>query len=196
GSVNNLKQLGLAMHNYHDTYGHSPPAAIYSKDGKPLLSWRVALLPYLDQEDLYKQFKLDEPWDSAHNKKLLTKMPDVFAPPKGRTKEKHATFYQVFTGEGTVFEGKDGIRLTDITDGTSNTILIVEAGEAVQWTKPVDLPYNEKKSLPKLGGAFEAGFHFCLADGSVHFRKKKFDEKIMRALITRAGGEVVDLDGL
>src|SRR5438093_7201056 len=79
-SVNNLKQLALAMHNYHDTYGHLPPAALKNKKGKPLLSWRVALLPFVEEDKLYKEFRLDEPWDSAHNKKLLAKMPKLFAP--------------------------------------------------------------------------------------------------------------------
>src|SRR5207253_5726964 len=78
--TNNLKQIAIAFHNYASAHrDHFPAAAIYSKDGKPLLSWRVALLPYLEQDNLYKQFKLDEPWDSEHNKKLIARMPKVFA---------------------------------------------------------------------------------------------------------------------
>src|SRR5207244_11694577 len=80
-SANNLKQIALAFHNYHDTFGTFPPAAIYSKDGKPLLSWRVAILPYLDQDALYQQFKLDEPCDSAHNKLLLDRMQPIYLTP-------------------------------------------------------------------------------------------------------------------
>src|SRR5438270_7091043 len=122
-SAGNLKNLALAMHNYIGEYGHFPPAAAYSKDGRPLLSWRVLLLPYLDEDKLFREFKLDQPWDSAHNKKLLARMPEVYAAPRGKTKEAHATFYQVFTGKGTVFEGQRGTRIVDIADGTSNTIL-------------------------------------------------------------------------
>jgi len=189
-SANNLKQLALAMHNYHDAHGHFPPAAIYSKDGKPLLSWRVLLLPYLEQENLYKQFKLDEPWDSAHNKALLKANPKVFGLVDGKT------HYRVFTGEGTVFKGKEGMRLQTITDGASNTILIVEASEAVPWTKPEELPYDAKKALPKLGSVGKDGFHIGLADGSVRFIRPPVNEEILRAAITANGGETVDLDKL
>ena len=121
-SMDNLKNLGLAMHNYHATDGTFPPAAVYSKDGKPLLSWRVLLLPYLEQNDLFRQFKLDEPWDGPTNKKLLAKMPEIYAIPRDKAKQSHATAYQVFTGAGTIFPGPKASRVADITDGTSNTI--------------------------------------------------------------------------
>jgi uncharacterized protein (TIGR03067 family) len=187
-SANNLKQLALAMHNHHAVHGTLPPAAIYDKDGKPLLSWRVLILPYLEEKDLYDQFKLDEPWDSEHNKKLLDKMPQIFG------KEGKETFYQVFTGKGTIFEGKEGTKLTDITDGTSNTILMAEAGKAVPWTKPEDLPFDADKELPKLGGLFNGDFHAAFADGAVRFLKGTIDAKELKALITYAGGEVVNFD--
>ena len=113
--------------------GTFPAAATYDKAGKPLLSWRVAILPFIEEKKLYDEFKQDEPWDSAHNKKLLAKMPKLFADPTGKAKADH-TFYQVFVGKGAAFEGKRGIKLTDFTDGTSNTILIVEGGVG----RPVD----------------------------------------------------------
>jgi hypothetical protein len=190
-SMHNLMHLALAMHNYHDQYGVLPPAAVYSKDGRPLLSWRVLLLPFLDQEELFREFKLDQPWDSPHNRKLLARMPAVYAAPKVRTKEPHATFYQVFTGKGTIFEGVRGTRLTDITDGTSQTILLIEAAAPVPWTKPADLAYDAKKPLPRLGGIFPDGFYFARADGSVSFCKRRYHEDVLRAMITRNGGEVI-----
>ena len=107
---NDLKQLALAVHNYHDTNGRFPAAAIYDKNGKPLLSWRVMLLPYLDQNELYKEFHLNEPWDSEHNKKLLEKMPAVFAPPDSQAFKDHETFFQCFVGKGSVFESKNAKR--------------------------------------------------------------------------------------
>ena len=196
-SKDSMQKLMEALHKYDQINDHFPPAAIYDKSGKPLLSWRVLLLPYLDQDDLFAQFHLDEPWDSKHNKPLLAKMPKQYAPPlPDKTKEKNATFYQVFTGKGTVFDGAEGISLTSITDGTSNTITLVEAAEAVPWSKPVDLPYDAKKPLPKLGGLFDHGFHAALADGSVHWFKKDFDVRTMRLAITRNDGFPLDLDKL
>jgi RNA polymerase sigma factor (sigma-70 family) len=197
--MNNLKQLALAMHNYESENGQFPPAAIYSKNGKPLLSWRVLLLPYLDQQDLFKQFKLDEPWDGPNNKKLLARMPEVYAAPRGKAKGTHTTLYQVFTGEGdvhTIFPGPKASRIADITDGTSNTIMIVEAAEAVPWTKPADLPYDPNKPLPKLGGMFKGRFNTAFADGSVRSFKQTIKEATLRALITCNGGEVIDANDL
>lgn len=193
-SVENLKTLALAMHNYHSTNGQFPPAAIYSSDGKPLLSWRVLLLPYLDQQALLQQFKLDEPWDGPTNKPLLAKMPEIYAVPGGKAKGSHATIYQVFTGAGTIFPSPDASRIADITDGTSNTILIIEAAEAVPWTKPADLAYDPKKPLPKLGGITKNGFEAAYADGSVHFLKQTIKEATLRALITSNGGETINDD--
>src|SRR5262245_46087272 len=148
--------LGIAMHNYHNDYGPLPQPAIYSKDGKPLLSWRVLLLPYLEEEELYRQFNLDEPWDSEHNKKLLEKMPNIYHPVGVETKVKHATFCQVFVGKGAVFDPPNKLTLRDITfgDGTSRTFLIAEAAEAVPWSKPAELTFDAKKPLAKLGGTF------------------------------------------
>jgi hypothetical protein len=189
---NNLKEIGLALHDYHDTYLCFPAAAIYSKGGKPLLSWRVAILPYLDQQELYKQFHLDEPWDSEHNKKLLAKMPKFYAPTvPGLTKDPYATFYQVFTGKGAIFEGKEGVSLTQITnaDGAANTLLVVEASEAVPWTKPQDLHYDPDKPPPKLGCHFRHVSPALFADGSVLNINNVMKESVVRALITWNGGE-------
>src|SRR5262249_32599939 len=138
-----------------------------------------------------------------NNKKLLDKMPKVYAPVGVKTKDKHSTFYRVFTGPGkqytgqfAMFEGIKGIGPAHVTDGLSNTIMVVEAGEPVPWTKPEDLPYDPKKPLPKLGGLFGGNFHIILGDGSVHFVRKGFDEETFRALITPAVGDFGDLKKL
>ena len=191
-STNNLKRLGIAMQGYHDANGTFPARASFDRAGKALLSWRVHILPYLDQEALYKEFKLDEPWDSPHNKKLLTKMPDVYKIPNFGTDIEGGTFYQVFTGKSTVFDNDSGRKLASITDGAANTLMVVEAAKEVPWTKPEDLPFDaEAKQLPKLGGHFESGFHALLCDGSVRLLKHTIDIKTLKALITPDGGEVI-----
>jgi hypothetical protein len=185
-----LRQLGTAFHKFEEAHGRMPAAAVLGKDDKPLLSWRVALLPLLNEADLYRQFKLDEPWDSEHNRKLLPRMPKVYAPLRGPApKDAHATYYQVFTGTGAPFrpEARVGPKVTDFTDGTSQTFLIVEASEAVPWTKPADLVYDANKPLPKLG--FEDRVYLVLADGSAHFIKKTVPEAVFRAAITPNGQE-------
>jgi prepilin-type processing-associated H-X9-DG protein len=191
-SRNNLKLIGLALHYSHEANSHFP-GNITDKDGKPLLSWRVAILPYVEEEQLYKQFKLDEPWDSEHNKKLIKQMPKLYLPVRGEVKEGH-TFYQSFTGKGAFLGGEKPSKLADITDGTSNTLMAVEAGEPVIWTKPEDISFDPKKELPKLGGLFGGGFNALLCDGSVRTLKKNVDPKTLKALITIAGGEQINLD--
>jgi hypothetical protein len=195
-TANNFKQIALAMHNYHDTYGRLPArASAYDKNGKPMLSWRVLILPFVEQQDLYKEFHLDEPWDSEHNKKLLAKMPKLYASPHDEnTLKDHTTYYQVFAGKGCMFEGKQGIRFADVTDGLSNTILAAEAAKAVPWTKPDDLPYDPEKPLPKLGMPGAKGFQAAMGDGSVHFISEKITEKTLRNAITRNDGNPLGPD--
>jgi RNA polymerase sigma factor (sigma-70 family) len=192
-STNNLKQIGLAMHVYHDAYRHFPLHAIYSKDGKtPLLSWRVAILPFIEQNELYNQFKLDEPWDSEHNKKLIAKMPNIYVTPAVKQLEPGMTYYQVFTGPKTVFDGKTKMTITDITDGTSNTILVIEAKDPVVWTKPADLVFpKEKDKFPAVGGHFKDVVLVGLCDGSVRYLPASLPVATMRALVTPQGGEPI-----
>jgi prepilin-type processing-associated H-X9-DG protein len=193
-SVNNLKQIGLALHNYHSRHDVFPPQAVYDKDGKALLSWRVAILPYLSQDELYKQFNLDEPWDSPHNKKLIAKIPRSYVSPHGKASAVGGTFYQAFLGKSAAFEGKRGLKITNFFDGTSNTILVAEAAADVPWTKPDDLPFDPDGKLPKLGGLFENGFNTLFADGSVRFISNSIKVDTLKALITRNGGEPLGSD--
>jgi RNA polymerase sigma factor (sigma-70 family) len=193
-SQNNLKQIMLAFHNYHDVFGHFPQD-ITDKDGKPLLSWRVAILPFIEQDNLYKQLKLDEPWDSEHNKKLLAKMPPTYRvgfEPKDSTK----TYYQVFAGEGTAFEPGKKLKLTDVFDGTSNTIGVVEAGPPVEWAKPADIVYAPKKPFPKIDGPFKNVLTVSFLDGSTRAINPAIKAEDFEKFITRAGGEVADLDAI
>jgi hypothetical protein len=209
---NNLKQIGYAMHDYHSDKNSLPAHAIYSADGRPLLSWRVALLPYLEQGPLYSQFRLDEPWDSEHNKRLLPLMPRVFARPGAGSGEEYKTHFQVFVSrpsapltEMTAFPaGRFGSSLSRMTDGTSNTILVVEAAGAVEWTRPQDLPFLPADAargdlaapLPGLGVAERTGFQAVLGDGSIRWFTGRVDPARFRALLTPNGGEPVTLDDL
>jgi hypothetical protein len=190
--ANRLKTLASAMHEYNEDHGTLPPHAIYDGEGRPLLSWRVLLLPYLGEAELYEAFRLDEPWDGPHNAALLARRPEVFAAPGYWPGDgPHGTFFQVFVGPGAAFEGRKGMKLSDdFPDGLSNTILIAEAGEAVPWTAPADLPYAPDKPLPKLGGLRlrEAMFMVALADGSVR-EIRVTNEETIRAAITRNGDD-------
>jgi hypothetical protein len=199
--VNNLKQIGIAFLNYEATYRRLPLHAIYSQDGKtPLLSWRVAILPYIEGTDLYNQFKLDEPWDSAHNKKLIAKMPQIYAPLGDAAgmpgkREEGKTFLQVFTGPDSLFDGPKKMTLVQIKDGTSNTILVIEAKDAVTWTKPDDLTLPKaKEKMPAVGGHFKDALLILFCDGSVRTPTAVPAPEVLRALVTPNGGEDVDLE--
>jgi hypothetical protein len=194
-SANNLKQIGLAMHSFHDTNGRFPAAAIYDKARKkPLLSWRVHLLPFLEQDNLYRQFKLDEPWDSENNKKLIARMPKVYQSSNDpNLLASHKTTYLAPLGKATMFPpGPDGVRIADVTDGTSNTLFVVDADDdhAVIWTKPDDLEVAEANPANGLS-ARNGGFSALLVDGSVRLLPKDIDRKTLWALFTRNGGEVI-----
>jgi len=195
-STNNLKELGIAMHNYHDAHKAFPARAIFDKEGKPLLSWRVMLLPYLEGgEELYKQFHLDEPWDSPNNKPLGEKMPDVFRNPSSNAPA-GMTVYLAPVGAGTLFDGNQGRSLQGITDGSSNTVMLVEVNDdrAVPWTKPDDWQLDPEKPLAGLGAAHPRGFNALLCDGSVRFIAEDLDVQVWKALLSIAGGEPIEMD--
>jgi hypothetical protein len=203
-SANNLKQIGIAMHNHNDVYQSLPPGNFKGTPrtanyGNPGLSWRVALLPFLEEDALYRQFHLDEPWDSPHNKTLLTRMPKVYAHPSadGEKTAGGFTHYRAFTGPHTLFDPTlaGGAHLaTSFPDGTANTIFVVEASEPVEWTKPDDLPYGPGVPLPKLGITSDGSFNALMGDASVRKVDKKTSETTLRAAITRDGGEVLGPD--
>jgi hypothetical protein len=201
--VNNLKQIGLAMHSYNDAFKRLPPAAISGINdptGKPLLSWRVAILPYIEQDALYREFNLDQPWDHPTNKKLIGRMPQIYMMPGVDAKEGE-THYRVLVGPDTMLEPIKGpggrlttrFHLGNIPDGTSNTIMVVEAKDPTIWTRPDDLPYDPKGPLPKFG-VWPDGFHVLMGDASVRFVRSTISERTLRHAITCSDGNPLGPD--
>ena len=190
-SMNNMRQHTLAMLNYESAHGHFPAQANYDKRGKPLLSWRVHILPFIEQQALYDQFHLDEPWDSPHNKKLINQMPMIYqsptvAPDNGKT------VYLGIEGEGMMF-GKEPRKFADITDGSSNTALAVEVDfeNAVPWTQPADFKMDKNNPLNGIGRINPGGFIVTFADGSVHFISNSVDPETWKNLLTIGDGNIV-----
>jgi len=193
-----LKFLGLAMHEYNEAHGHFPAPAILAGDGTPLLSWRVALLPHMGYGSLYQRFRLDEPWDSPHNRALLAEMPREFGCPAGPGRRQGRTAYKVIIGPendgfsiNTAFAPSRGADIRHFTDGTSNTILVLETDSFVPWTKPDDLHWAKGSPLPGLSSPHPDGAHALFADGSPKFLKPTIRPEILLALLTMNGNEVI-----
>lgn len=195
-SKSNLKQIGLAMHNYHDAYQHLPKPVMLGPDGKTPHSWRVAILPYIDETGLYEQYRFDEPWDSEHNKKLLAKMPAIYRHPKDKANSTNTSYFAL-TGQNTLMgDSKQNSRFRDIIDGLSYTLMIVEAKRDIPWTKPEDISYDEDRSKapPQLGGWFKNGYIAVFGDGAVYFLSDAIEKTLLQNLIERNDGQVVNFD--
>jgi hypothetical protein len=194
--VNNLKQIALAMHNYVSVYNCFPPAATYDAEGNPLVSWRVLLLPFLEEATLYNQFHIGEQWDSPNNRPLAASTPNVYRCPSELVVPGMTT-YQVVIDPRSLFTGKPaGTPLHTVTDGLSNTLLVTEAADPVPWSKPEDLSLATGDPAFGMGSKHPpGGFDAAMGDGSVRFVKNSpnnpLSSQVLRALVTRNGGEVV-----
>jgi hypothetical protein len=185
----------LAFHSHHSAYKQLPVSAITDDDGKPLLSRRVALLPFLDQVDLFRQFQLDEPWDSEHNLPLSKQLPSVYRSPGKRLPAGRTTYHSA-VGKGLAMDPLQKRRFRDFLDGLSNTIMVVEvnAGAAVIWSKPEHLEIDMPDPMAHLGESRQGGFYVAMAEGAVKFVSQNIDVTLYKALLTRAGRKAVVRD--
>lgn len=190
---NNLKMIGLALHNYNETYGTLPPAYIPDATGKPMHSWRVLILPYLDQQPLHNAYDFNQPWDSPQNLAVTQNIPPVYACPSSTNQGD--THYVYITGKGTCFEGAQGIKFRRIIDGTSHTLLVVEAREpGIHWSEPRDFDMKAFMATGEPGGfssTHPGGFNALFGDGSVRFINENIDTTTLKSLTTPAGGETI-----
>jgi type II secretory pathway pseudopilin PulG len=196
---NNLKQIALALLNFEAAHGYFPPAISTDAQEKPMQSWRVAILPYLDQQALYQQYDPTQPWDSPKNRALGNTPMSVFRCPSdpGGTPTSTVTSYVRIIGKDTI-GGKpnEQVRPGDITDGSSNTILVVEVtGLNINWEEPRDLTVDEfmdivaKSATQGQRSPHVGGFQAVMADGSVHFINNSIDPKTLRAALLRNTGK-------
>jgi hypothetical protein len=201
-SNSQLRLVGHAIRQYYKANGHLPPAVVRGKDGTPFLGWRVLMLPFLDELDLYNKIRFDEPWDSPHNAPLVAECPRCYVPHGGGGDSPGLTRYQVVIGPGTAFE-RDRMTWDDFSNGLANTILVVESSEPVPWAKPADIEYAPDRPLPPLGAGYRkpvhflcreiarrSGFNAYFADGNCRFIRSDTDEAIIRRLITRIGPSI------
>ncbi len=186
-----LRRIALGLHNYHSAYSRLPSAVITGKSGEPLLSWRVALLPFLGKAEyaLYQKFRLDEPWDSEHNRPLADQMPDVFAVDASAANANRATVV-IPVGEGLFFDGEQP-KFGDVIDGISNTIMVFETSDkhAEIWSKPVNLTPSPSNLDEVLGGHFGEEAVVVHGDGSIHWIKPKALGESLWGRFTRNGKE-------
>jgi hypothetical protein len=189
-SMNNLKQIGIALHNYHDTYNQFPPAIVTDANGQPLYSGRVLLLPFLEQAPLYEQWDKSAAWDSPQNMALSQMVIKTFHDPSSPTAAPH-TNYEFLSGQGAIFEQGVKHSMATITDGTANTVAVMESKDnGVSWAAPASLDINQiSGGLPP--GNHPGGNLVLMADGSVKFISQSINPQVLRSITTRNGGEAV-----
>jgi prepilin-type processing-associated H-X9-DG protein len=201
-AANNLKQVGLGHLNYHDTFMKLPAPDNHGLGGAPKaplnqrLSWRVTILPYVEQGMVFMQFDQSAAWDAPKNKDLAKTKLKIYADPEPDSGPD--TRIRVFVGPKAVFQPgtPNQFSLPTIQDGVSNTILAVEAGDTVPWPQYKELPFDPNGTLPSLGRPNESSFMVLYFDGHVQLVKKNVDPKVLKAAITPAGGEPPLLGGL
>lgn len=199
--INNMKCIALAIHNFTDANGASPPAYTVDENGEPLHSWRVALLPYIGESGLYLRIRHDEPWDSEWNSQFHDQMPAIYACPSAPLKSGLTTYAAVVDDEGALrptyhrVYGGSGVKPEEIADGAENTMFLVERRALVCWMDPTH--ETSLESLAEtIGSGHAAGALAVMFDGSVRRIERKIEPETLRSLATAAGGEAVDVDAV
>ena len=197
----NLKMIGLALQNYADVYKSFPPAYITDGRGDRMHSWRVLILPYLEQKPLYDQYDFSEPWNGPHNRLLAKYMPPVYRCPSDDLSRSGETSYGTIDGPGTFLSGSKGSGFGDIKDGTSCTLAVVEcAGVGINWMEPRDVPFGSlaggiiSTAKPGIASRHDGACSVAFADGHTTALKSTIPTKTLEALATRAGGEAINGD--
>ena len=198
---NHLKQIALALHDYHQAYGCLPPAHTDGRNGKPMHSWRVLILPFLEHGDLYRQYDFTQPWNSPKNSLLAKHIPPEYRCPAARGGNPLATSYVAVVGAATAWPGRKSVRFQDIKDGTSDTILLVEIADSdINWMEPRDIKFDQAivgVNMDKHGGIgshHHGGANVVLADSSSRFLPDSVSPAALKALLTLADGETLDDD--
>lgn len=187
----NLKQIGLALHNYHDAYGAFPPAYTVDANGKPLHSWRTLLLPFLDRGDLYKKIDFSKPWDDPANAEVARASIPEFNCPSSAAPRDHTSYVAVI-GPHSCLRPQKSASIQEITDGTGNTMMVIEvaAEQSVPWISPQDTDESSFLSLgPKSKTSHTGGLHVLLADGAARFLSAALEASFRRALISIDGND-------
>lgn len=197
-----LKQIGVALHQYHDKYECFPPAYVQGPDNKPWHSWRVLLLPFLDEQELYERYRFDEPWDGPHNRELQAHRPEVYASGLQQSPLKSVTTYLGVVSRRTMWPANYCVKISDVTDGTSNTIMLLEnASSDVVWSEPREM--REKDALALLrpdnpdqpSKPFPYSIPALFADASVRVISPQIGRDLFVSLLTPKYGQFVVTEG-
>jgi len=194
----NLEKLGIGMRSYHKAHGSFPSVAHYDAQGRPLLSWRVLLLPHLGEQALFDEFHMEESWDSPHNRTLVNRMPEIFRCPFDRDVLPTMSSYVAVSGAQTMFPSRQSIRREDISDDLSLTVMLIEiGGSSIPWTKPEDLSFDVAVNVKDIPAARAYGArHVLLADGSVTTIVNAVKPSVWQALLTINDGESISASDL
>ncbi len=199
----NLKQIALAMYGYHQAYKCFPPAYVTDAEGRPMHSWRVLVLPFIEGDNPYKRYRFEEPWDSPNNLTVANNdFSRHFRCPSHPKVDYLATNYVLIVGPHTISDGPHCRKYEEITDGSSNTIMVVEVADSgIRWTEPRDLRFDEidfrinGDKRPGIGSHHRQKVNVAMCNCAVISLADSTPPEVVKALTTIDGGEDVEPPG-